>query len=110
MGVDLSQVPAGSLAAAAVAWLYLLSNAVRFFSYLPQIMVVWRCSDGARSISLLTWSMWSISHITATLYGVLVVRDAFFIFVSLVNLGGCAAVTVIAARRRLAARQLEIGA
>ena len=46
----------------------------------------------------------------SSLYGVLVVRDAFFVFVSLVNLGGCAAVTVIAARRRLAARQLEIGA
>ena len=103
---ELPNLPPGSMLAV-IAWLYLATNALRVLSYLPQVVVVWRCRDGARSISLLTWGMWTLSHITATLYGVLVLRDAFFIFVSLVNLAGCGTVTLIAARRRVAARRAD---
>jgi len=85
---------------AAIAWFYLATNSVRVLTYLPQIVAVWRCHDGARSISLLTWGSWVVSHITATLYGVLVVHDTFFVLVSLVNLAGCGAVMAIAAHRR----------
>jgi hypothetical protein len=84
----------------AIAWAYLVTNAVRVFTYLPQIAAVWRCSDGALSISLLTWGSWVLSHVTAVLYGTLVVVDGFFVVISLVNLLGCGAVTVIAMRRR----------
>ena len=51
-----------------IGWAYVLVNAGRVLSYLPQIVAVWRCSDGARSISLLTWSYWACSHLTASLY------------------------------------------
>ena len=83
-----------------VAWFYLATNSLRVVSYVPQIVAVWRCDDGARSISLLTWGSWVISHIAATLYGVLIVKDTFFILISLVNLAGCGAVAGIAAHRR----------
>lgn len=85
---------------ALIGWLYLLTNAARVLTYIPQIVVVWRCTDGAISVSLLTWGSWVLSNVTATVYAVLVVRDAFFVAISLVNLFGCAAVTAIAARRR----------
>lgn len=85
---------------ALTGWLYLLTNAVRVFTYLPQIVVVWRCRDGARSVSLLTWGSWALSNVTATAYGALVVQDGFFVAISLVNLTGCSAVALIAARRR----------
>lgn len=85
---------------ALIGWLYLLTNAARVLTYIPQIVVVWRCTDGAVSVSLLTWGSWVLSNVTATVYAVLVVRDAFFVAISLVNLLGCAAVAVIAARRR----------
>ncbi len=105
---QLPTAPAGSMLAL-IAWAYLISNAVRVFSYLPQVIAVWRCRDGARSISLLTWFTWTVSHVTAAVYGLLVVRDAFFVFVSLVNMLGCGVVSLIAARRRLAARQHNPG-
>ncbi len=91
-------MPDGPLAL--VAWAYLLTNAVRVFTYLPQIVTVWHCRDGARSLSLLTWGSWVVSHVAATAYGVLVVQDLPFLLITLINLGGCGAVTVIGMRRR----------
>ena len=85
---------------AAIGWLYLLTNATRVVTYIPQIVVTWRCTDGALSVSLLTWGSWVLSNLTATVYGVLVVRDGFFVAISLVNLAGCSAVAAIAAWRR----------
>lgn len=86
---------------AVIGWLYLLTNATRVVTYIPQIVDVWRCTDGALSVSLLTWGSWVLSNLTAMVYGALVVRDTFLVFVSLVNLAGCAAVAAIAARRRV---------
>lgn len=85
---------------AAIAWLYLLTNATRVVSYLPQIVVVWRCTDGAASVSLLTWGSWVLSQLTAVFYGVMVLHDLPFVLISLINLGGCGCVTLIAMRRR----------
>lgn len=67
---------------ALIGWLYLLTNAVRVLTYIPQIVVVWRCTDGAVSVSLLTWGSWVLSNVTATVYAVLVVRDALFVAIS----------------------------
>ena len=80
--------------------LYVLTNAIRILTYIPQIVTVWRCQDGARSVSLLTWGSWVLSNATAVVYAVLVVRDLLFLFITLVNLVGCGLVAVIAARRR----------
>ena len=37
---------------------YGASNAVRVFSYIPQIVRIARDSEGARAISLSTWWLW----------------------------------------------------
>lgn len=95
---------------ATIAWLYLLTNATRVVTYLPQIIVVWRCRDGARSVSLLTWGSWVLSQAFALLYGMLVVHDLPFVLISAINFLGCAAVTVVAMRRRMQwKRELVIG-
>jgi hypothetical protein len=86
---------------AVIGWLNLLTNATRVVTYIPQILDVWRCTDGALSGSLLTRGSWVLSNLTATVYDALVVRDTFLVFISLVNLAGCAAVAAIAARRRV---------
>lgn len=83
-----------------IAWLYLITNATRLVTYLPQIIVVWRCTDGARSVSVLTWGSWVLSQATATLYGIWVLHDLPFVAISLINLVGCGCVTVLALRRR----------
>ena len=94
---------------ALIAWTYLATNAARVFTYVPQVVVVWRCRDGARAISLLTWSSWSVSHLAAVLYGALVAHDHFLVGVSLINLLGCGLVTGIAMRRRRGELTSQIG-
>jgi len=84
----------------AIAWCYLVTNLGRIVTYVPQIVAVWRCTEGARAISLLTWTSWVVSHAAAVLYGAVVMVDTLFVVVSLVNLLCCAAVTLIAAHRR----------
>lgn len=59
---------------AIIGWLYLLTNAARVVTYIPQIVAFWRCTNGALSVSLLTWGSWVLSNLTATVYGALVVR------------------------------------
>ena len=93
---------ADSALLSALGFIYLLTNLVRVFTYLPQIVVVWRCTDGARSVSLLTWGSWVLSNVSAVMYGLLVIRDQPFVVISAINLVGCAAVTLVALRRRVA--------
>lgn len=83
-----------------VAWVYLLTNGARVVAYVPQIHAVWRCADGAASISLLSWGTWTLSHIAALLYGLLVLHDVPFVLVTSLHLAGCGTVTWIALRRR----------
>ena len=97
----LASTPWNDPMAMAIGWFYLVTNSVRILTYIPQIIAVWRCRDGARAISLLTWGSWTVSNIAAVLYGMLVVNDTFFIAISTINLIGCGAVTVIAAHRRI---------
>ena len=89
----------GDAAAAGIAWVYLITNFARVFTYAPQIVAVWRCRDGARAISLFTWYSWAVANLASTAYGVLVVHDVFFVVISMINLAGCATVASIAARR-----------
>jgi uncharacterized protein with PQ loop repeat len=83
-----------------IAWSFLLTNGARLITYLPQILAVWRCQDGARALSLITWTSWVVSHVTALLYGAVVLHDPFFVVVSLINLVCSAIVVVIAGHRR----------
>ncbi|MBC7680993.1 MAG: hypothetical protein H7172_01555 [Ferruginibacter sp.] len=91
--------PDGSMVSV-IAWLYVVTNATRVVTYVPQIVVVWRCTDGAPSVSLLTWGSWVLSQVSALFYGVLVVHDLPFVLISVINLLGCACVTGITLRRR----------
>ena len=98
--MDLDQLTDPHLFAAAVGWLYFCTNGARVFTYLPQILAVWRCHDGAQSISLLTWSSWVVSHLAAILYASIVIHDAFFTGVSAINFVCCLTVTSIAWHKR----------
>ena len=99
----------GLLLPASIAWFYVVANALRVFTYVPQVIATWRSRDGARALSLLTWSSWLVANLASVLYGVLL-RDTFLTLVSLGNFLGCCAVTAIAVYRRqsfAAARRTE---
>ena len=87
-----------------VAWLYVATNSIRVLSYAPQIRAVWKAEDGAQAVSIATWGFWTFAHITAVLYGWLVVHDGAFCAIFSGNLVCTAAVTMIAVRKRMGLR------
>ena len=103
-------IPVPWAADSTIAWLYILTNAARVFTYVPQLMAVWRSEDGARDIALFTWGSWVVANATAVAYGALVVYDLFFTLIAMLNLVCCAAVTVVAALRRRVFRAAASGA
>lgn len=96
---------AGAPWLAAIAWAYLVTNVGRIVTFVPQILAVWHCTDGARAVSLLTWGSWVVANVTAVLYGVLILSDVFFLTITAINMFGCSAVTLIAAWRRIEFRR-----
>jgi hypothetical protein len=88
-------------AVAWVAWLYVVTNSIRVFFYAPQIRAVLKAEDGARAVSIATWGFWTFANLTATLYGWFVIHDSAFGAIFSGNLACTAAVTLIAARKRL---------
>lgn len=88
-----------------IGWIYVLANTGRVVSYLPQIAAVWRASDQAPSISLLSWSYWSLSHLTGALYGGLAAQDWRLLWVSVGNFASCTTVVILVLRRRQAWRR-----
>jgi hypothetical protein len=93
-----------------VAWLYVVTNSIRVFFYAPQIRAVLKAEDGARAVSIVTWGFWTFAHLTAMLYAWLVIHDGAFCAIFAGNLVCTAAVTLIAARKRLGERASRVGA
>ena len=55
--------------------LFTTTNSVRVFAYLPQITSIARDRHGASAVSLTTWGMFTVSHLSTMAYGLLVVAD-----------------------------------
>ena len=72
VGLTLRQLTAADLA----LLLFTATNSVRVFAYLPQIRSVARDRNGASAVSLATWGMFTVSHLSTMAYGLLVVSDA----------------------------------
>jgi hypothetical protein len=87
-----------------LAWLYVLTNAVRIFFYAPQIRAVLKCEDGAAAVSITTWAFWTFANLTGALYGWFVIHDRAFSLIFAGNLACTAAVTLIAIVKRFTVR------
>jgi hypothetical protein len=86
-----------------ITWIFMAVNSGRVLSYAPQIYMALRCRDGARSISMATWSYFAVAHITGALYSQAVVHDPRLATVFVGNCVACVALLLVVAykRRRL---------
>src|SRR5262245_65679727 len=84
-----------------VAWLYVVTNSFRIFFYAPQIRAVLKAQDGALAVSITTWSFWMFAHLTALLYGWLVIDDRELCPIFWGNLACTAPVAHVATLTRL---------
>jgi len=68
--------------------------------YLPQLHSVWNDRTGAQRISLLTWSLFSLSSMVALLYGFMVLHDGRMVFTAGSSTAGSLSVLGVAVYRR----------
>lgn len=77
-----------------IGMLYVMVNALRIVFYIPQIIAIARCQNGAVSNSLATWGYFAASHWVAVLYFTIGQHDLLALMISL---GNAIAVTVLVA-------------
>jgi hypothetical protein len=84
----------------AIGWFYALTSALRVVAYAPQVALIWRCPEGGRSVSMVTWVASTLSHVAATVYGAAVVADPCLTAIAVGNTAGSLAIVWVALLRR----------
>jgi hypothetical protein len=80
-------------------------NAIRVFAYAPQIWKVAVDTDGARSISFLTWGFFLASHVTTALYAYVNRADLAMTGIFLANGACCLAILGLSVLSRVRQRR-----
>ena len=79
---------------------FTLFNTLRFLAYVPQIARALKDHSGAQAISLGTWSLFLVSHLSAMAYAVVNQHDWTMATLFLLNGIGCALIIAIATIKR----------
>lgn len=64
-------------------------NAVRIFSYVPQMLKIWRDRHGSEVVSLMTWVLFGLSHLSTVMYAIIVPGDYYMAAVFACNAVCC---------------------
>jgi hypothetical protein len=83
-----------------ITFFYILFNSGRVFSYIPQIIAVFKEQTPVLAISLVTWSFWTAANLTTALYATVVLPDALLAAMSYGNTLGCAIVVFLVVYKR----------
>lgn len=62
-------------AAEVIVLIFSICNSLRLFAYLPQLISVLRDRNGASSVSLTTWSLFTLANGSTTAYALVIVSD-----------------------------------
>ena len=80
---------------------FALLNGGRVLAYMPQILCVYRCRNGAPAVSLMTWVMFTAANLATVSYAITVSSDLVVAGVFALNAVGCLAITSLVAARRI---------
>ena len=89
-----------------VKLIYHITGPAMSLAYLPQIYRVYRDRNGAKTISIPTWGMWTISLAVTTLYSYMVALDDLFFISSILSFSGCFLVLLMTIIRRIQHRRI----
>ena len=77
-----------------------LANSIRVLAYVPQILKASRDENGATAISIVTWGLFLLSHITTVAYARVQLADVVMALIFLGNALACLTILVIVAAKR----------
>jgi pheromone shutdown protein TraB len=75
-------------------------NALRLFSYFPQIVRIATDTNGASAISFSTWFLWTGSHLATGAYAAVNLNDRYLTLASALFASCCVAVIALTAMKR----------
>ena len=81
--------------------IYLISGMLVSIFYIPQILSGARSNNGAKSLSLISWSVWFTATIIALIYAMVDTDDTAFQIVCLCNMMGSGGVFITIIYKRL---------
>lgn len=85
---------------------FALLNGGRVLAYMPQIICICRCHNGAAAVSLMTWVMFTAANLATVAYALTVSSDLLAAGVFGLNALFCFIITALVALRRLARGRL----
>lgn len=88
---------------------FAILNAVRLIGYFPQILQIRRDTDGAKAVSITTWSIFSAAHLATVSYAIIVAGDVTMSVVFALNTLGCLAIVACTVLKRLELGNLLTG-
>ena len=83
-----------------ITYMYIIFNSGRVFSYIPQIIAVFKEKNPVLAISLITWSFWTAANFTTALYATVVLPDVLLAAMSYGNTFCCAVVVLLVVYKR----------
>ena len=84
---------------------FAVSNVVRVFAYLPQIVRIARDLGDARAVSCATWSLLAVSHLATVAYALAVVGDLTMAAIFTLNMFACLAILGLTILKRYRRRE-----
>jgi hypothetical protein len=81
---------------------FALLNGGRLLAYMPQIVSVYRCPNGAPGVSLSTWLIFTAANIATVSYALTVTSDLMIAGIFALNALGCLIIAALIAIRRFA--------
>lgn len=75
-------------------------NMGRVLAYLPQVLCIARDREGARAISLATWSLFALAHLSTVAYALATVGDVAMALLFAANTLGCLVIVGLTAWKR----------
>jgi hypothetical protein len=83
-------------------------NAVRVVSYIPQMLKIFRDRHGSEAVSITTWMLFGLSHLSTVMYAIAVPGDYYMAAVFSANAICCGFIVLLTRRSRLkCARSIE---
>jgi hypothetical protein len=89
--------------------LFAALNCARIVAYVPQIVRVCRDPNGARAVSLLTWSLFTAANVATVIYAVVVSGDSVVAGVFCLNGLGCFTIVALTGWKRFAFGRQQMG-
>ncbi len=76
-------------------------NMGRVVAYLPQVLCIARDREGARAISLATWTLFSLAHLSTVAYAIATVGDGTMALLFAANTVGCLTIVGLTLWKRI---------